>query len=137
MKILERTLPNLSEVILRHLQGAGDLPRRRSAGATLSERNEAEALPAALLVLNETGHARFVSAAAADILGRPAQTLLGTPIGVPLYAGETTEMDIVRPDGLPLVAEFRAMRGLWETEEAWFLFLRDVTHRRAALEEAA
>ena len=88
-------------------------------------------------MLNETGHARFVSAAAAAILGRPAPTLLGSPIGIPLYAGETTELDIVRPDGVPLVAEFRALRGLWETEEAWFLFLRDVTHRRVALEEAA
>ena len=101
------------------------------------ERSEAEHLPAALLVVNETGNARFVSAAAAAILGRSSQSLLGSPIGIPLYAGETTEMDIVRPDGVPLVAEFRALRGMWEMEEAWFLFLHDVTHRRAALEEAA
>ena len=116
----------LSKLILSQLEGY-EAP----------ERGEAEHLPAALLVVNEMGNARFVSAAAAAILGRAPQSLLGSPIGVPLYAGETTEMDIVRPDGVPLVAEFRALRGLWEMEEAWFLFLRDVTHRRAALEEAA
>ena len=127
----------LSEVILRQLDSEGDSPRRRTAGASLPGRGDAEVLPAALLVVNKSGNARFVSSAAAAILGRSPKALLGAPIGVPLYAGETTEMDIVRPDGVPLVAEFRAMRGLWEEEEAWFLFLRDVTRRRAALEEAA
>ncbi len=121
-------------MILRQIEGEGDAPRRRKS---LAERNEAEILPAALLVVNEQGNARFVSAAAAAILGRSPKELLGAPIGAPLYAGETTEMDIVRPDGVALVAEFRAMRGLWEAEDAWFLFLRDVTEGHVALEEAA
>ena len=134
---MERTEPNLSEFILRQFEGDEAALRRRTAETPLPERSEAEILPAALLVVNEAGNARFVSAAAAAILGRPAKSLLGAPIGKPFCAGETFEMAITRPDGVPLVAELRALRGLWETEEAWFLFLRDVTERRAALEEAA
>ena len=126
----------MSEFILRQSDDNGVTPRLRNASKK-SDGEEAEVLPAALVVVNQNGVARFVSEAAACILGRSRAALRGYPIGVPLTAGATTELDIVRPDGVPLVAEFRALRGLWEMEEAWFLFLRDVTDRRAALEEAA
>ena len=105
--------------------------------ANTNGHDELHPMTSAIIVVNCDGVVRFVSAAAETLLGRRRETLVGSQMGVPLEAGKATEMDIVRPDRQPLVAEVRAMRGDWEADEAWFLFLRDVSTRRITLEEAA
>jgi diguanylate cyclase (GGDEF)-like protein len=85
----------------------------------------------ALLVVGEGGLVRFANPAAAHLFGRPADTLVGQPIGLPLQADRSTDLEILRPDGV-VIAEIHVRPIVWFDEPATLAHLRDVTDRKQA-----
>lgn len=89
----------------------------------------------AIVVVDDKGDVRFVNPVAEAFFGRSAGELVGSEFGLPVMAGETTEVDIVGSDGNPCVAEMRVVDTEWEGGAALLAVLRDVTDRKRAEEE--
>ena len=93
----------------------------------------------AIIVIDKGGKIRFVNPAAETLLGRSAEELLYTSLDFPLIVGQSTETEIARVTGEPVVTEVRAVETLWEGEAACLASLRDITARKqaeAALQQA-
>ncbi len=82
-----------------------------------------------LVVSKERGEVLYLNPAAEKMLGREKDALLGTVIGFPIQGPEKTELDIVRPDGSTLVAEFNVGQMVWNNTPALLASLRDITLR--------
>ena len=117
---------------------AGAGPGKRSARAAPSAeerlRTIIDRLADGVVIVGEDGVVRFANPAAQRLFGRAAAELVGRELGLPVVAGETTEVDVVRPGGGVLVAELRVVRTEWEGAPAFLVSLRDVTDRREAEE---
>jgi putative nucleotidyltransferase with HDIG domain len=74
----------------------------------------------------------FMNPAAKILFGQEAENLIGTPIGLPLVSGETTEMEISRKDSTQRIIEMRAAPIDWETDKAFLISMRDITDRKHA-----
>ncbi len=83
-----------------------------------------------VVVLCEDGSICYVNPAAEELLGRPAEELLGQTFGIPVVAGETTEIDIPRPGSEVRHAEMRIVEAEWAGQPGLLATLRDVTERR-------
>ena len=118
--------------------GSGGDANARGGGAPGDERLRViiERLADGIVVVGEEGLIRFVNPAAERLFGRPARELVGESFGYPMLAGETTEIDILRKGGTPVVAELRVVETQWEGETACVISLRDITDRREAEEKA-
>ena len=90
-----------------------------------------------LIVVNGDGVIRFANPAAERLFARPSRDLVGTYLGFPAVAGESTEIDLVRPAGDTVTVELRVVASEWEGEPAHLASLRDITDRRHAAERAA
>jgi signal transduction histidine kinase/ActR/RegA family two-component response regulator len=91
-----------------------------------------------ILVVTPDDGIEFVNPAAEALLGRPARQLVGQSFGLPTALQEPLEVDLVRPDGVPKVAEMRAVPIQWSGRPAFLVSLRDVTDsKRMRLENAA
>jgi signal transduction histidine kinase len=86
----------------------------------------------AILILDCDAVVCFANPAAEALFGRKAEQLIGAPFGFPMVIGETTELDIVRPDGREVIAELRVGESMWEGRPARIASLRDCTERRAS-----
>lgn len=96
-----------------------------------------ESLADGIVIVDHAGLIRFANPAAAHLFTRSPADLVGTPLGSPLVAGETTEMEIVRRGGGEVVyAELRVVDTEWEGEPAELVSLRDVTDRKYADERS-
>jgi signal transduction histidine kinase/DNA-binding response OmpR family regulator len=84
-----------------------------------------------IIVVGEDGIVLFANPAAEQIFGRRSDSLLGSPIGVPLIAGETTEITIRRPNGDQVEAEIRVVDTSWDQRPARLASLRDISARKA------
>ncbi len=84
-----------------------------------------------ILVVDEEGVVLFANPAAEHIFGRPPRYLVGSPIGVPITAGETAEVTIHRPDGGRIEAEVRVVETTWRHRPARLATLRDISARKA------
>jgi PAS domain S-box-containing protein len=87
-----------------------------------------------IMAVGKDGIIRYVNPAAERILGRTVDQLLGAICGLPLVVGETCEVDLVRPDQEPRVAEVRSSEVDWGEERVYLVALHDVTERKAAEE---
>lgn len=87
-----------------------------------------------VIVLDLDGRICFANRSCADLFGRPVEELPGGEFGFPALAGETVEIDLLRPDGRKPVAEMRVAETTWEGEEALLVLIRDITDRKAAEE---
>jgi signal transduction histidine kinase len=87
-----------------------------------------------VVVIDDSGVVLFANPAAEQMFGRPAAELTGSPIGVPIIAGETTEISLLRPDGETIGTEIRVVETMWQGRAARLASLRDVTTRRIAEE---
>lgn len=85
-----------------------------------------------LVVLKDDGTVLDVNPAAGEIMGRPEAQLVGSSFGYPLVAGETTEMEILKPGGKLRQIEMRTFNVEWEGRPAAFAILRDITERNRA-----
>jgi signal transduction histidine kinase/CheY-like chemotaxis protein len=84
-----------------------------------------------IIVVDEDGIILFGNPAAEQIFGRPADLLIGSPIGIPLITGDTTEITIHRPSADPIDAEIRVVDTIWDHRPARLASLRDISARKA------
>jgi GAF domain-containing protein/PAS domain-containing protein len=114
--------------------------RRRTAEVEESEsrfRSIIERTVDGIVIVDGAGKVRFVNPAAEQLFERSAADLLGQEFGFAVLAGETTEIDFVRPAGRdPAVAELRVSTTNWEGASAQLISLRDITDRKRAAERA-
>jgi PAS domain S-box-containing protein len=96
-----------------------------------------ESLADGIVIVDHRGLIRFANPAAARLFTRSPDALLGTSLGTPLVAGETTEMEIVRRGGGEVVyAELRVVETEWQGETMELVSLRDITDRKYAEERS-
>ncbi len=88
-----------------------------------------------ILVVSGDGNTLFANQAAANLLNRPAAELVGSYFGLPIIAGETTEIDLPLPRGPHRVAEMRVVETEWEGKPALLASLRDVSDRKRLEDE--
>jgi signal transduction histidine kinase/DNA-binding response OmpR family regulator len=88
-----------------------------------------------IIVVDEDGVVQFANPSAEQAFGRPSNDLCGAPIGMPLVAGETTEISILRPGGSQIDAEMRVVETTWRDNPALLVSLRDVSARKATEEQ--
>ena len=111
---------------------AGPRPAARAGDERL--KTIIDRLADGVVIVSRSGTVRFANPAAQRLFGRDADELLGSELGLPTLAGETTEIDVVRRGGGTAAAELRAAQVEWEGEPALLVSLRDVTDRREAEE---
>jgi len=88
-----------------------------------------------IVVVDEKGILRFVNPAAEVVLGRKANELLGEQFGYPVVSGETTELDVLYPDGETAVVEMSLGQTGWEGETVYLISLHNITAQRLAEEQ--
>jgi len=87
-----------------------------------------------IVVVDDDGIVQFVNHAAETLFGRKAKDLVGEMFGFPVTGGEVIELDIIRQNKEPGIAEMRVIETHWEGQGAWLALLRDVTERKASEE---
>jgi signal transduction histidine kinase len=85
----------------------------------------------AILVVDDEGIVRYANPMAERLFERDGAELVGTALGFPLVAGETTELDVVT-QGAQRVAEMRVVPSRWNGRDAYIASLRDITERKQA-----
>ena len=105
---------------------------QRSEQARL--RTIVERMADGIVIVGMDGVIRFVNPAAERLFGRPWSALNGRELGFLAVAGDTAEIDVVRPGGETVTAELRLVDADWENEAACLVSLRDITDRKRAEE---
>jgi signal transduction histidine kinase len=85
-----------------------------------------------LIVVDRKGIVLLCNPAAADLLARPHDEVVGTPLGFPLTANKSIERDLALPDGRTRTVEIRATNTTLEGTRVRVAALRDITQRRQA-----
>jgi PAS domain-containing protein len=85
-----------------------------------------------LLLVDQSGVVQFANPAAAVLLDRSAEHLIGKPFGFPIVVGETTDIDLRRADQAFCVAEMRVSAATWKQTPTFVVALRDTTERHLA-----
>jgi len=85
-----------------------------------------------ILIIDRKGIVRFVNPAAENLFGRKAEELLGEMFGLPVVAGDVSEIDTIHSSGEVGVAEMRVIGTEWEGKDACLASVRDITERRRA-----
>ncbi len=93
-------------------------------------RNMIEKNADGVLVIDRGGLIRYVNPAAEVLLCRDAVRLIGSPFGIPILPGETTELDLPCPEADSRIIEMRNVETEWEGQPAYLASLRDVTDRK-------
>jgi len=88
-----------------------------------------------MVIVTHDRNISYANTAACQLLQRSAEDLIGTPIGFPIAAGQTTEIDLVNPDGTSTPVEVRIVSVTWEGQTSYLGCLRDLTERRKVEEE--
>jgi PAS domain S-box-containing protein len=89
----------------------------------------------ASIVVDRNGIVRFVNAAAERLFKRKADELVGELFGLPVVAGERTEVDIIQSGGSIASAEMRVTETKGEDEIVYVIAnLRDISDRKLAEE---
>ena len=87
-----------------------------------------------LMVLNQEGSILFLNPAAAEMLGRDQDELLGEQFGYPHIPGSNTEIELLTTTGEARVVELRARETEWIGQAALLVSFRDMTERKQAEE---
>ena len=88
-----------------------------------------------IIVTDSHGVVRFVNPALESLLDCKEEELVGEMFGFPVVMDEVTEIDIVRKDGKPGVAEMRVVETMWDGRKAYLASIRDITERWQAERE--
>lgn len=103
---------------------------RRLEQSERQTRTIIEASVDAMVVVDRAGRIRFANQAAASMFNRSPEVLQEQQFGFPAVDGQVTEVDIIRRDSAPGVAEMRVVCARWGEEEVLLASLRDVTARK-------
>ncbi len=104
--------------------------RRREQAVAEALHLVVERMADGVLVVDRAGVIRFVNPAAAALFGRAAHELHGQPLGFPVLAGDSTEIELLRSGGGQVTVELRAVEYEWKGTPASLVSLRDVTDRK-------
>lgn len=85
----------------------------------------------AIVVVDTKGVVCYANPMAERLFALDGSELVGTALGFPIVAGETTELDVVS-QGAPRVVEMRVVRSRWDRHDAYIASLRDITERKEA-----
>ena len=96
-----------------------------------------ECMADGIVILGMDGAIRYANPAAETLFGRPLAQLTGADLGFPSIVGDSTEIEVVRPQAGLVTAELRVAETEWEGEAVRLLSLRDITDRKRAEERAA
>ncbi|MCA9472478.1 MAG: response regulator [Nitrospirales bacterium] len=88
-----------------------------------------------MVIIADDSRISFVNAAACRLFHRTAEELLDAPFGFPIIADQTTEIDLLGPNGLVTPVEMRMVTVDWKGQTSYLACLRDLTERRKAEEE--
>src|SRR5687768_349884 len=127
-------MPSIGPIRTEQRSGSDRRQNRRSDQTSL--RTIVERMADGIVIVGLDGIIRFTNPAAQRLFGRSAGELEGTHLGFPIVASESSEIEIVRPDGNAVSAELRAAPLEWEGIAAHLASIRDVTDRRRAAEKA-
>lgn len=132
-----RPLANaIRHAVERHgYASASDLFARELVASEARIRKVIEANADAMVVIDGSGILRFANPAAAQMFGQEVGSLAGQSFGFPLVDGSETEIDILRGDGSPGIAEMRVVEIRWDREDVFLAALRDITERKRAEEQ--
>ncbi len=83
-----------------------------------------------MIIVDAEGIVRFANPAVLALFGCSSDDLMGTMLGLPMVAGEATEINTFRSDGQRGTAEMRVTETKWEGDKAYLASLRDVTERK-------
>lgn len=83
-----------------------------------------------LLVVNDIGIIQFANPAAAQMFDKPLDSLLGQLLGKPIVDQKLTQINILRLNGQPGIAEITVGSGLWNDHPVSIICLRDISDRR-------
>ncbi len=84
-----------------------------------------------ILVMRPDGTIRYANPAAINLLRKTPEELIGKAFGIPIIAGETTEIDLPLASGDVRVADMRVVETDWEGEPALLATLRDISERKS------
>ncbi len=125
----------MTEIQRSHAAGVNARPPGKAPPGQL--RAIIESLADGILIVDRNEVIRFANPAAEALFNRSADDLIGTSLGTPLVAGETTELEIVRRGGGDVAyAELRVVETEWEGETVELISLREITDRKHAAERA-
>ncbi|MFW5931293.1 MAG: MASE3 domain-containing protein, partial [Desulfosalsimonas sp.] len=82
-----------------------------------------------IMVIDKEGIILFVNTAAANMLGRTENELIGEQFGYPLTPGEKTEIELLSGSQETTVAELKTRETEWDGKAARLASFRDVTDR--------
>jgi PAS domain S-box-containing protein len=85
-----------------------------------------------MLVVGDAGEVLFANAAAARILDRDRDTLVGSVLGIPVGSDDPVEIEVLAGGGPPRCVELRTAALDWEGRSATLVSLRDISERKAA-----
>jgi signal transduction histidine kinase/GGDEF domain-containing protein len=88
-----------------------------------------------IVIVDSDGIVQFVNHAAELLFGRKAADLVGEMFGLPVMSDEVMELDVIRDDKEPGIAEMRVVETQWDSQRAWLALLRDITERKKAEEK--
>jgi putative nucleotidyltransferase with HDIG domain len=83
-----------------------------------------------IIIVDGQGIVRFANPAAQGMFGLTEKELTGTVFGSPVTTQETTEINLVRADSLPITAEMRTAEIMWEGKPAYLASLRDISDHK-------
>ena len=83
-----------------------------------------------IMVVDKEGMILFINPAAAQMLGRTENELLGNHFGYPLSTQKNTEIELLGTEGKTRVAELLTQEMEWDGEPALLTCFRDITDRK-------
>jgi len=87
--------------------------------------------PDATVVVDRQGYVVYVNPAAEQLFNRPASELEGEQFGLPVVAGEKTDVDIIRKGGQTTSAEMRVKETVGRDQIVYVIAsLHDITERK-------
>lgn len=82
-----------------------------------------------ILVIDAEGLIQFANPAAAQMFNQSLESLIGYQLGQPMVDQKLTQIDILRLNGQPGMAEITVGAATWDNQQAFVVCLRDISDR--------